>query len=127
MVQGLQMEKLYESPFSLAEKHQLLLAHNMTTTEGNPNSMFVNKGDVVKEGESVTPGEIDHTIVNAIPPHFNAETLFYKTDNIEIDCLQYMIGVGMLISENDIYGQTFGCICQILCCKGQNYSFWMSW
>ena len=25
----------------------------------------------------------------------------------------------MLISENDIYGQTFGCIHQILCCKGQ--------
>ena len=36
---------------SLAEKHQLLLAHNMTMTEGHPNSMFVYKGDVVKEGE----------------------------------------------------------------------------
>ena len=71
-------KNLMNLPISLAEKHQLLLAHNMTMTEGHPNSMFVYKGDVVKEGESVKPAEMDHTIVNAIPPHFNAETLFYK-------------------------------------------------
>ena len=104
-------------PFSLANKHQLLLAHNMTMNEGHPNSMFVYKGDVVKEGESVTPAEMDLMIVNVIPHHFNGETLFYKTDNVEIDCLQYMTGVGLLISENDIYGPTFGCICEILCCN----------
>ena len=39
----------------------------------------------------MTPAEMNHTKVNAMPPHFNAETLFYKTDNVEIDCLQYMI------------------------------------
>ena len=94
-------------PISLAEKHQLFLAHNMTMTEGHPNSMFVYKGDVVKEGESVTPAEMDHTIVNAIPPHFNDVTLFYKTDNVEIDCLEYMTGVALLISENDIYWSDF--------------------
>ena len=60
---------------------------------------------------------MDPMIVNAIPHHFNGETLFYKTDNIEIDCLQYMTGVGLLISENDIYGPTFGCIHKILCCN----------
>ena len=69
-------------PCSLAEKHQLFLAHNMTTTEGHPNSMFVYKGDVVKERESVTPAEMDPMIVNAIPHHFDGETLFYKTDNV---------------------------------------------
>ena len=101
------MEKLYESPIFLSRKHQLLLVHNMTMTEGNQNSMFVYKGDVVKEWGSVTPAEMDHTIVNATPPHFNGKTLFYKNDNVETDYLQYMIGVGLLISENDIYGPTF--------------------
>ena len=91
----------------------------MTTTEGHPNSMFVYKGDVVKEGETVTPTEIDDTILNAIPPQFNDVTLFYKTDNVEIDCLEYMTGVVLLISENDMYGLTFGCICEIFCCRGQ--------
>ena len=104
-------------PFSLAQKHQLFLAHNMTTTEGYPNSMFIYKGDVVKEGESVTPAEMDPMIVHAIPHCFNGETLFYKTDNVEIDCLQYMTSVGLLISENNIYGATFGCIHEILCCN----------
>ena len=105
-------------PFSLAEKHQLFLAHHMTMTEGHPNSMFVYKGNVVvKEGECVTPVEMDPMIVNAIPHQFNGETLFYKTDNVKIDCLQYMMGVGLLLPENDIYGPTFGCIHEILCCN----------
>ena len=34
----------------------------MTTTEGYPSSMFVYKGDVVKEGDSVTPTEINELI-----------------------------------------------------------------
>ena len=106
-------------PLSLAEKHQLYLANNMTMTEGYPNSMFVYKGDVVKEGETVTPAEMDDTILNAIPPQFNDVTLFYKTDNVEIDCLEYMTGVALLISENDMYGPTFGCIREIFCCRGK--------
>ena len=106
-------------PLSLAEKHQLYLANNMTMTEGYPNSMFVYKGDVVKEGDSVTPAEIDDTILNAIPPQFNDVTLFYKTDKVEIDCLEYMTGVALLISENDMHGPTFGCICEIFCCRGK--------
>ena len=106
-------------PLSLAEKHQLYLANNMTMTEGYPNSMFVYKGDVVKEGDSVTPAEIDDTILNAIPHQFNDVTLFYKTDKVEIDCLEYMTGVVLLISENDMHGLTFGCICEIFCCRGK--------
>ena len=64
-------------PLSLAEKHQLYLANNMTMTEGYPNSMFVYKGDVVKEGVSVTPAEIDETILTTIPPQFNDVTVFF--------------------------------------------------
>ena len=33
-------------------------------TEGHPNSMFVYKSDVVKEGETVTPAEMDDTIIS---------------------------------------------------------------
>ena len=79
--------------------------------------MFVYKGDVVKEGESVTLAEMNPMIANAIPHHFNGETLFYKTNNVEINCLQYITSVGLLSSENDIYGTTFGCIHEILCCN----------
>ena len=28
-----------------------------------------------------------------------------------------MTGVALLISENDMQGPTFGCICEILCCR----------
>ena len=84
VVQGLQMEKLYKSSTIVSRKHQLYLANNMTTTEGYPNSMFVYKGNVVKEGVSVTPAEIEATILTALPPQFNDVTVFYKTDKVEI-------------------------------------------
>ena len=74
-------------PYSLAEKHQLYLAHNMTTTDGHPSIMFIYKGDVIKEGESVIPVELHPDVLNATPNRFHGETLFYKTDAVEIDCL----------------------------------------
>ena len=79
----------------LAEKHQLYLAHNMTTTNGGPNTMFIYKGDVVKEGESVIPAELHPDVLNTIPKRFHGETLFYKTHGVEIDwfgvCFRYII------------------------------------
>ena len=103
-------------PFSLSEKHQLYLAHNMTTTDGRPSKMFVYKGDVVKEGETVIPADLDDAVLNAIPDNFNMETCFYKTDHVELDCLEYISGSALLISEKDMEGPIFGCLREILCC-----------
>ena len=103
-------------PFSLSEKHQLYLAHNMTTTDGRPSKMFVYKGDVVKEGETVIPADLDDAVLNAIPDNFNMETCFYKTDHVELDCLEYISGSALLISDKDMDGPIFGCLCEILCC-----------
>ena len=94
-------------PHSLAEKHQLYLAHNMTTTNGSPNTMFIYKGDVVKEGESVIPVELHPDVLDAIPKRFHGETLFYKTDSVEIDCLEYVSGAALLVSENEEEGAYF--------------------
>ena len=30
-----------------------------------------------------------------------------------------MTGVALLISENDMHGPTFGCICEFFCCRGK--------
>ena len=46
----------------------------MTTTDGHPSKMFVYKGDVVKEGETVIPADLDDAVLNAIPDNFNRET-----------------------------------------------------
>ena len=102
-------------PYSLAEKHQSYLAH-MTTTNGSPNTMFIYKGDAVKEGESVIPAELHPDVLDAIPERFHGETLFYKTDSVEIDCLEYVSGAALLVSENEEEGPIFGLICEILCC-----------
>ena len=75
----------------MAEKHQLYLAHNMTTTNGSPNTMFIYKGDVVKEGESVIPAELHPDVLDAIPKRFHGETLFYKTDSVEIDWSMFQV------------------------------------
>ena len=104
-------------PYSLAEKHQLYLAHNMTTTNGCPNSMFIYKDDVVKEGENVTPTELHPDVLNAIPEEFHGETLFYQTNCVEIECLEYVSGSALLVSENEEEGPIFGLIHEILCCE----------
>ena len=103
-------------PFSLSEKHQLYLAHNMTTIDSHPSKIFVYKGEVVKEGETVIPGDLDDAVLNAIPDNFHGETSFYKTDHVELDCLEYISGSALLITENDMEGPIFGCLREILCC-----------
>ena len=87
----------------------------MTATNGSPNTMFIYKGDV-KEGESVIPAELHPDVLDAIPERFHGETLFYKTDSVEIDCLEYISGAALLVLENEEEGPIFGLICEILCC-----------
>ena len=88
----------------------------MTTTDGCPNTMFVYKGDVIKEGESVIPAELHPDVLNAIPKRFHGEMLFYRTDAVEIDCLEYVSGAGLLVSETEEEGAIFACIHEFLSC-----------
>ena len=78
--------------------------------------MFIYKDDVVKEGENGTPAELHPDVLNAIPEAFHGETLFYKTDSVEIECLEYVSGSALLVSENEEEGHIFGLIHEILCC-----------
>ena len=48
----------------------------MTTTDGCPSKIFVYKGDVVKEGETVIPSDLDDAVLNAIPDNFNRGDMF---------------------------------------------------
>ena len=66
--------------------------------------MFIYKGDVVKEGENVTPAELHPDVLNAIPEAFHGETLFYKSNCVEIECLEYVSGSALLVSENEEEG-----------------------
>ena len=69
--------------------------------------MFVYKGDVVKEGENVTPTELHPDVLNAISKAFHGETFLYKTNCVKIECLEYVSGSALLVSENEEEGPIF--------------------
>ena len=108
-------------PYSLSEKHQLNLAHNMTNVEGHSSRRFVYKGDLIKQGKSIGIRELDADVVVTLPHELCLERLFYRSDHVEIDGLEYKKGDGILIEEDEISGPLFACIREVLCCDAGKF------
>ena len=108
-------------PYSLSEKHQLYLADLMTDSSGRPKNNFIYQGDIVKEGRVVRSAELQDEIIDGLPDVFNDENEFYLTKEVQVDCIKYVAGAGILLSEDDIEGPHFASINEIVCRADRKY------
>ena len=103
-------------PYSLANKHQLFLCHQMLDIYGNPAKNFVYSGDEVGEGCTIQVSAASHAdiynlFVNNLglrhsynvydSPHVNIHGIMYRTDSV------------LLLSVKDFDDSHFGIISKI--------------
>ena len=101
-------------PFSLAQKHQLALAHKMTSVTGGPSPNFVYSGDIVGDGASVHVADLPPNILLPLAAGFNTNVEeVFDTTFVEIHGLKFKPGVALLLHDTLVEGVVFGLISKI--------------
>lgn len=103
-------------PYSLAEKHQLYLAHKCLDVNGGVNNNFLYAGDEVAEGDTVTVTENSLTLHDYLERKHGYSERYscYETDSVSILGNEYRLGAVVLIDWDEFMTPQFGVIEQIV-------------